>query len=104
MKAKKAIKMLGGMKVIDDFAKKLSEKYGLSVEILPHINEEKPSDNWLNVIIETPNRLFDKNGYSDEFDCAEDEICEFLAEHELGMEYECGGDGGTGPIDSYRVY
>ena len=104
MKAKTVLKKLGGQAAATAFATKVTMKYGVQTVITPHVNEEKPSDNWLNVLFETPNGLFDKNGFSNELIAATGEVEDFLAKHGLGMEYECGGDGETGPIDSWRVY
>ena len=104
MKARTAVRQLGGQRVINAFAKKVSAKYGVSVAIVPCVNEEEPSDNWLNVVIETPNGLFDKDGHSTELDKATDEVIDFLHKKDLVMDWECGGDGDTGPIESYRVY
>ena len=104
MTAKQALRKLGGEAKVSAFATEVTNRHGVTVEIEPQINDENPRDNWLDVLIETPNKLFDCNDRYSALDAATAEVVEFLAKHGLNMEYECGGDGASGPIHSYRVY
>ena len=96
MKAKEAFKAFGGKAKADRMADNLSAKYGILVEIAPHVNEEKPTDNWMNVMFtyRTENEA--------NFIKAFDELQEEFFKCDLEMEYECNGDG-DGIRMSYRV-
>lgn len=103
MTAKQAMRKLGGEKKIKELTDRILEDFGVKVDIVPHVNEENPRDNWLNVLVETPNELFGARHRSAEREDAIEAVRGFLLEHSADMYYECGGDGKTGPIDSFRV-
>lgn len=97
MTARKVSEICGGMSVLRKTANDLSRKYGIIVAAEPFVNEENPSDNWMNLVFEYP---LDKDS---EFIAARDEFAEFLSGKGLSFRYECSGDGETGIIASYRV-
>jgi len=101
--ARQAVRRLGGRKKLARFAETVSKAHGVKVDIAPHVNEENPADSWLNVLIETPNELFNLAARSDARDAAIDDVERFLAGRGMWIAWECGGDGETGPISSYRV-
>lgn len=103
MKAIEALHRLGGQAKADAFAKSVTDSYGVSVTIAPHINDDWPDDNWLNVLFETPEHLTDTDGFSMEKNLATSAVDGYLSRHGLCLRYECSGDGATGPIESYRV-
>lgn len=97
MKAKEALRFLGGSETAKSYSKELSDKYGISVEIVPHINEEEPADNFLNVVFEYP------CGQYMAFEDAKVELCRFFASRGLDISFECVGEAWDGTVMSYRV-
>ena len=97
MKSVEVERACGGIKTLHAKAKEIADKYGISVEAVPCVNEEDPADNWMNILFEYPPEK------SPEFIAARDEFGEFLSGKGLSYRYECSGDGATGIVMSYRV-
>ena len=87
-----------GQAKLDAICADLGKKYGIKVSVTPCINEEKPSDNFLNAVFEydAVNHVADKRKAFEELEIA-------FENRGLAMEWECGGDGNVGPIESYRI-
>ena len=106
MKYKQACKEFGngstrkGELAIARLAAKVAKKHGIGVAILPHINEEEPSDNWLNAIFQY--RVNGKVDQTNAFKDAFEEVSDAFWKHGLALSYECSGDA-DGIVESYRV-
>lgn len=91
---------LGGERKVTKYVNRLNRIYGkwAIISIEPCIDEENPEDmDFLNVQIEM------RSGMEEYEDKVTEGVWNYLNQHGLDFDYECGGDGEYGPISSYRI-